>query len=109
MPFRHAPDQRYALSWTRRRSGKISAFGRPGSWSIWWLPQAPVVELVDAPDSKSGTERCVGSIPTGGTTVHCIIRVASPEESQALAFELLEWPLAEGPATPSLGFTMEIG
>ena len=30
-------------------------------------PHAPVVELVDAPDSKSGTERCVGSSPTGGT------------------------------------------
>jgi hypothetical protein len=27
-----------------------------------------VVELVDAPDSKSGSERSVGSIPTGGTT-----------------------------------------
>lgn len=26
-----------------------------------------MVELVDAPDSKSGTERCVGSIPTEGT------------------------------------------
>src|SRR5690606_26684395 len=31
--------------------------------------QAPVVELVDAPDSKSGTERCVGSSPTGGTII----------------------------------------
>ena len=30
-------------------------------------PVAPVVELVDAPDSKSGTARCVGSTPTGGT------------------------------------------
>ena len=28
---------------------------------------AGVVELVDAPDSKSGTERCVGSIPTART------------------------------------------
>ena len=28
---------------------------------------APVVKLVDAPDSKSGTERCVGSSPTRGT------------------------------------------
>jgi hypothetical protein len=26
-----------------------------------------VVELVDAPDSKSGTARCVGSIPTART------------------------------------------
>ena len=29
---------------------------------------APVVELVDAPDSKSGAARRVGSSPTGGTT-----------------------------------------
>src|SRR5690349_7125966 len=35
--------------------------------STRFLPCAPVVELVDAPDSKSGTERCVGSSPTGGT------------------------------------------
>ena len=28
---------------------------------------AQVVELVDALDSKSSTERCVGSIPTLGT------------------------------------------
>jgi hypothetical protein len=28
---------------------------------------APVVELVDAPDSKSGAARRVGSIPTRGT------------------------------------------
>ncbi len=33
------------------------------------LDYAPVVELVDAPDSKSGTARCVGSTPTGGTTL----------------------------------------
>ena len=29
--------------------------------------RAPVVELVDAPDSKSGSERSVGSSPTRGT------------------------------------------
>ena len=29
---------------------------------------AGVVELVDAPDSKSGSERSVGSIPTTRTT-----------------------------------------
>lgn len=29
--------------------------------------EAPVVELVDAPDSKSGSERSAGSIPAGGT------------------------------------------
>jgi hypothetical protein len=29
---------------------------------------AGVVELVDAPDSKSGSERSVGSIPTARTT-----------------------------------------
>ena len=31
--------------------------------------RARVVELVDAPDSKSGTARCVGSIPTSGTSL----------------------------------------
>ena len=28
---------------------------------------APLAELVDAPDSKSGSERSAGSIPAGGT------------------------------------------
>lgn len=31
------------------------------------MEQAKVAELVDAHDSKSCTERCVGSIPTFGT------------------------------------------
>ncbi len=31
------------------------------------LCSASVVKLVDAPDSKSGSERSVGSIPTRGT------------------------------------------
>jgi hypothetical protein len=31
------------------------------------LPAAGVAELVDAPDSKSGSERSVGSIPTART------------------------------------------
>lgn len=31
-------------------------------------PNAGVVELVDAPDSKSGSERSVGSSPTTRTT-----------------------------------------
>ena len=30
--------------------------------------RAPVVELVDAPDSKSGSERSAGSTPARGTT-----------------------------------------
>jgi hypothetical protein len=33
---------------------------------ILW-PSAPVVKLVDAPHSKCGTARCVGSSPTWGT------------------------------------------
>jgi hypothetical protein len=33
-----------------------------------WLGYAGVVELVDAPDSKSGSVRSVGSIPTARTT-----------------------------------------
>ncbi len=32
-----------------------------------WSFVAGVVKLVDAPDSKSGSERSVGSIPTLGT------------------------------------------
>ena len=35
--------------------------------------RARVVELVDAPDSKSGTERCVGSIPTSGTNIGIVL------------------------------------
>ena len=38
------------------------------SLSIARNPYAPVVELVDALNSKSSTARRVGSIPTGGTT-----------------------------------------
>ena len=33
------------------------------------LPLASVAELVDAPDSKSGSARSVGSIPTRGTII----------------------------------------
>ena len=32
--------------------------------------RAGVVELVDAPDSKSGSERSVGSTPTARTTLY---------------------------------------
>jgi hypothetical protein len=35
---------------------------------------AGVVELVDAPDSKSGSERSVGSIPTARTNIFFITR-----------------------------------
>ena len=35
------------------------------------LAYAGVVELVDAPDSKSGSARSVGSIPTTRTTLDC--------------------------------------
>jgi hypothetical protein len=35
-----------------------------------WLGYAGVVELVDAPDSKSGSVRSVGSIPTARTTYY---------------------------------------
>jgi drug/metabolite transporter (DMT)-like permease len=34
-----------------------------------------VVELVDAPDSKSGAARRVGSIPTGGTNLESIMKI----------------------------------
>ena len=37
------------------------------SFGVIFLPNAPVVKSVDAPDSKSGTARCVGSSPTRGT------------------------------------------
>jgi hypothetical protein len=36
-----------------------------------------VVELVDAPDSKSGTARCVGSSPTGGTILYVVFHYAA--------------------------------
>ena len=41
---------------------------------------AGVVELVDAPDSKSGTARCVGSIPTARTI--CSRSLAALNECQ---------------------------
>ena len=46
---------------------------RPDDASPSGADSAGVVELVDAPDSKSGTERCVGSISTART-----IRMRTP-------------------------------
>ena len=46
-----------------KRTGR----GFPGSSSCA-VKDAPVAELVDAPDSKSGTARCAGSSPARGTT-----------------------------------------
>src|ERR1700744_1572694 len=43
----------------------------PANCAAIFPVHARVVELVDAPDSKSGTARCVGSIPTSGTTLRC--------------------------------------
>lgn len=40
--------------------------------------RAGVVELVDAPDSKSGSERSVGSIPTTRTILQTNIRNRFP-------------------------------
>lgn len=39
------------------------------------MKDALVVESVDAPDSKSGTERCVGSSPTQGTNLPSRINI----------------------------------
>ena len=39
----------------------------PVSAPLYSRPVAPVAELVDAPDSKSGTARCAGSSPARGT------------------------------------------
>jgi hypothetical protein len=44
------------------KAGLRIAKTRASAWVI-----AGVVELVDAPDSKSGSERSVGSIPTART------------------------------------------
>ncbi len=38
--------------------------------SVFYNNRAGVVELVDAPDSKSGSERSVGSSPTTRTTLY---------------------------------------
>jgi hypothetical protein len=40
----------------------------PRRWPFLGGTDAGVVELVDAPDSKSGSERSVGSIPTARTS-----------------------------------------
>ena len=38
---------------------------------------APLAELVDAPDSKSGSERSAGSIPAGGTSSKARAHIAN--------------------------------
>ncbi len=50
----HFKKLRLASSWLRM----VSAFH---------IYRAPLAELVDAPDSKSGSERSAGSIPARGT------------------------------------------
>lgn len=51
--------------------------------------QASVVELADAPDSKSGSERSVGSSPTGGTYGNSRTGVIEPMGQGLLSF--LDW------------------
>lgn len=44
---------------------------------------ARVAKLVDAPDLKSGTARCTGSIPVSGTTDPSTVGCALPYQAQA--------------------------
>src|SRR5262249_19055875 len=67
-------------------SAPFSALDGPGG--LWHPsgPRAGVVELVDAPDSKSGTARCVGSIPTARTNknecwLHSFLCQAAPSRA----------------------------
>ena len=55
---------------------------------------AGVVKLVDAPDSKSGSERSVGSIPTARTTFVCAMPPTNP--SRGYGFALLRPTIATG-------------
>jgi hypothetical protein len=65
-----------ALDWT----DGFCHLGRPANIGRRLPPilghgHAGVVKLVDAPDSKSGSERSVGSIPTARTIAHTIVAV----------------------------------
>lgn len=52
--------------------------------------RAPLAELVDAPDSKSGSERSAGSIPARGTIFLSIIIHDNPYVgSKSLIFQAL--------------------
>ena len=82
---------------------------------------AGVVELVDAPDSKSGTERCVGSIPTArtiisapvGATINAKRRQARGSVSRKAEFAggrvylIARFALLTGRGRPSLAFLGE--
>ena len=50
-----------------RKGLELADLTQRNGWLYSGLLDAGVVELVDAPDSKSGTARCVGSIPTART------------------------------------------
>ena len=54
--------------WVGRNWGSGIGVERARSRERAGRPDAGVVELVDAPDSKSGSVRSVGSIPTARTT-----------------------------------------
>ena len=56
-----------SLIWVGRDWGSGIGVERARSRESAGRPDAGVVELVDAPDSKSGSVRSVGSIPTART------------------------------------------
>ncbi len=64
MPRDHLKDSNFALEFGLQV--RYSSAQLPGREAAD-LHRAGVVELVDAPDSKSGSERSVGSIPTTRT------------------------------------------
>src|SRR3954451_21956673 len=55
-----------------RRFGRASTIVDPAPFASMIPPHAPVAELVDAPDSKSGSARSAGSSPARGTIVKSI-------------------------------------
>jgi hypothetical protein len=67
---------------SRRFTATLKGLHRPlhgleiAKGSLIGSRRAGVVELVDAPDSKSGSERSVGSIPTARTTTYMNLRSA---------------------------------
>ena len=60
---------------------------------------AGVVELVDAPDSKSGSARSVGSIPTT-RTIHLPVRVLRTTRPRFSASAVRGERAAKGPVGP---------
>src|SRR3954451_8983581 len=66
-----------------RRFGRASTIVDPAPFASMIPSHAPVAELVDAPDSKSGSARSAGSSPARGTS----LRWSAASARRALSYE----------------------